>query len=94
MSRTTVIPKPISREIRTFALGSTLGNRLYAALHHELPHRWAEEHAHRLKPDERCYRTRVLLEEKGARLLFVVVVDDSTSAEHLIVEGISKPTKI
>ena len=94
MSRKTIVPKSVGREIRSFDLGRTFGNCLYAALQHDLPHQWADKRSNRLASDERCYETRVVLEDKGTRLLFVVIVDDTTSPDHLFVVAISKPIKI
>lgn len=87
MMHKTIVPGPITREIRALHLGRTLGVRFFSALHHDLPARWMDDRGNRLE-DERCYESRIVVEESDSRRIFLVAVDDSTSAEHLLIVDI------
>ena len=79
MKRKVVIPGEVSRKIRGFQLPRELLVRLLAEIHSR-----DFQPKQRSLDDDRFFWYRVSLLETGQRHLFVVLVDDSTSPDHLL----------
>lgn len=88
MKRKVVIYPSTSRVIRSFGLTRDVIIELLAELHEGLPRKYDTLRQRRAK-DPRKFLCRIVVPKKGGGgHLFVAVVDDSTSLDHLLVTDI------
>jgi hypothetical protein len=86
--RKAVVPKPISIRIGEFPLSRTVKNRLLAAIHADSPKDFPQSRHFRLPGNDLYYRYRIAITEGERSFSFTLAIDDTTTAEHLIVVGI------
>lgn len=85
MPRQVVISKEVSSDIGKLQLGRDLMNRLLLKLHDELPE---ADRGRRVPNDNRSFVSQILLEHADRRHFFLVVADDTTAPDRLIVETV------
>jgi hypothetical protein len=79
-----VIGREISRAIRSFGLPREVLVKLLQELHDRLPEKYDHQREHRTD-DNRYYFARIMISDMPGEHLFVAVVDDTTSYEHLVI---------
>ncbi len=85
MNRKTLVPAATSRTLRTFALPREVLLELIPRIHNEVARDHNQFRNRRLE-DDRLYRHSLTVSEaNGTRHFFTLIVDDATSAEHLII---------
>jgi len=88
VNRKALVPPRISRAIRSFGLSRDVLLELLMQIHEGIPREYEMSRQHRMD-DMRLYRHRIVIAtEDGVEHLFVVVVDDTTSPDHLRVAAI------
>jgi hypothetical protein len=83
--RRTIVPPEITALIGACRLTRQGVVRLLSMLHGELPQQYGRFRNLRHPEDERLFFYFVALFEEGVRHTFTFTVDDSTSAEHLLI---------
>ena len=92
MDRKTLVSPRISRAIRSFGLPRDILVELLMQIHEGIPRGYEVSRHHRVL-DMRFYLHRIIIPtEDGGEFLFLVVVDDTTSPDHLIVSQIGLGT--
>ena len=88
MNRKVLLPPCISRAIWSFGLSRDVLVELLVQLHHGIAADYERSHHHRMD-DTRYYRHRIVIrKEGGGEHLFLAIVDDTTSPDHLQVAKI------
>ena len=92
MKRKVLVFPPISRAIRRFGLARDVLLELLVHIHEGIPRDFESSRRHRMD-DARYYQHRIVIpKEDGGEHLFLVVVDDTTSPDHLVVAEIGYGT--
>ena len=89
MKRKVIVSAPISRAIRDFGLPREILLALLAKIHNEVSAKF-EDTRHQRMDDDRYYRHRMIVHDTDSSTehLFVLVIDDSTSPDHLVIANI------
>ncbi len=85
MNRKIKVPENISAEWRSFGLAREISIALWNYVHLEIPARYANLRVHRSHDDRSFRHRKVIKGASGEPYLFVILVDDSTSPDDLIV---------
>ena len=93
MNRKALMPPDISRFIGSSGLSRAATNQLLSRIHVECPERHNVLKKFRASEDERFYWHTLVILDGGRRHLFTFSIDDVTSAEHLIIAGVSHDVK-
>lgn len=88
MMRKVIVPAPISRAIGELRLPRTLLLALLSKIHAEIPTLTDLERAHRHPDDERLFMVPLRLFDEGRTHIFLLTIDDSTSADAFLLAGI------
>src|SRR5205807_2251678 len=87
--RNTKVPKPISAKIGSFGLPREVMLQLEARIHHEIAESYDTHRLARSALNDRLYYHRMVVQGDPEKHLFTLAIDDSTSQDDLIIEGIS-----
>ena len=90
--RVTKVPPEISRKIRECRLSRSGLLRLLASLHADLPQQYDLHKRRRHPEDDRLFLFPGAFADGGLMHTFEFHIDDSTSAEHLLVSGLEHDT--
>jgi hypothetical protein len=83
-----LLPASISRTIRAFGLSREVLVELLSHIHEGIPQDYEVSRHHRAQ-DVRYYKHRIVITtQDGGEHLFLVIVDDTTSPDHLHVAKI------
>lgn len=83
MKRKVLLPASISRAIRAFGLSRDVLVELLSHIHEGIPRDYEMLRHHRTE-DVRYYKHRIVITtQDGREHLFLVIVDDTTSPDHL-----------
>jgi hypothetical protein len=80
-----VISKEVSSDIGKLQLGRDLTNQLLLKLHDQLPE---ADRTRRVPDDDRSFVSQMIVEHAGRPHFFLIVADDTTAPDHLIVETV------
>ena len=92
MKRKVLVFPPVSRAIRSFGLSREILLELMVQIHEGIARDFESSRSHRMD-DARYYQHRIVIpNDSGGEHLILLVVDDTTSPDHLMVVKIGYGT--
>lgn len=88
MKRKVIVNAKMSAAWRAFGLPRNVSVRFWSYLHTDIPENYAAIRVNRVRDGCSFRHHRIISDEDRETYLITIVVDDTTSADHLILEQI------